>query len=170
MKKLLITALFSFILVSTAVAEQRFVRKVIDGRTLQLLNGETVRLIGIDESNEKATKFISGLVSGTVIDLEFDNKEMDQEGNILAYVWFEYPYIGFIDNMDLIDDFEISYKVDTVGSNGFYVFLNATAIKSGHAKPSSISVNTKHAQLFEKIYKDRISRNQFALAEAVINP
>src|SRR6185295_1196554 len=75
MKKFIMIILFLMLLSPLAFAEGCFVRQVQDAKTLTLLNGERVRLIGIDvpaEKNDEATAYLRSLVSGSVVALEYD--------------------------------------------------------------------------------------------------
>ena len=186
MKNILIAVLMVFIGANFACAERAFIERVVDGNTLKLLDGQYVKLIGIDQpqyasdsqeplsqsqtdkiaaADKEKAAFIRSLVSGSVVELEYDAQKQDAQGNLLAYVWFEFESNekGAVpDNYDL-------YLVDrNDGSKGAIVFLNSTMIKSGYAKPVQEAVNTKHAQLFQKIYEDR--SGQMKMAQADANP
>jgi micrococcal nuclease len=75
------------------------VRRVIDGDTLLLTNGEYVRLIGVDTPETKhpqkpveyfgkeAYLFTKGMVEGKEVRLEYDQTRRDRYGRILAYVY-----------------------------------------------------------------------------------
>jgi endonuclease YncB( thermonuclease family) len=77
------------------------VQRVIDGDTLQLSTGETVRLIGVDTPETKdprkpvqyfgkeATAFTQRLVEGKRIRLAYDQQHQDKYGRTLAYVYLE---------------------------------------------------------------------------------
>jgi len=82
------------------------VTRVIDGDTIELSGGETVRYIGIDtpevsEKNssgwiynpmpfaEKAKDFNRKLVEGKSVKLEFDVQKKDKYNRLLAYVYIE---------------------------------------------------------------------------------
>jgi micrococcal nuclease len=72
------------------------VARVIDGDTLQLSTGETVRLIGVDTPETKdprqpvqhfgkeATAFTRQLVEGKPVHLEYDQQRRDKYGRSLA--------------------------------------------------------------------------------------
>ena len=73
------------------------VARVIDGDTLELANGERVRLIGVDApehgrpgSNE-ATQFVRGRVEGRTVWLEADGADRDRHGRLRRYVWLQQP-------------------------------------------------------------------------------
>jgi micrococcal nuclease len=75
------------------------VRRVIDGDTLLLTDGERVRLIGVDTPETKhprkpvqyfgkeAYLFTKEMVEGKQVRLEFDWQRRDKYGRLLAYVY-----------------------------------------------------------------------------------
>jgi micrococcal nuclease len=75
------------------------VKRVIDGDTLLLANGERVRLIGVDTPETKhpqkpvqyfgkeAYLFTKRMVEGKEIRLDFDWQRRDRYGRLLAYVY-----------------------------------------------------------------------------------
>ena len=75
------------------------VKRVIDGDTLLLTNGEKVRLIGVDTPETKhpqkpvqrfgreAYLFTRELVEGKEVRLDFDWQRRDKYGRLLAYVY-----------------------------------------------------------------------------------
>jgi endonuclease YncB( thermonuclease family) len=77
------------------------VKRAIDGDTLELTSGETVRLIGVDTPETKdprkpvqyfgkeATAFTQRLVEGKRVRLEYDQQRLDKYGRTLAYVYLE---------------------------------------------------------------------------------
>jgi len=142
--------------------EDILVTRVVDGNTLQLENGERVRLIGIDcpaidtEGGKKATEFVKGFVEGKQVRLEFDVEKRDKYGRLLAYVYLplmssdKYSVAGdtgFIQNPELVD-----CKYQNV--NFICDFVNATIIKNGYASPITIPPNVKYADLFKELYKE----------------
>lgn len=86
------------------------VNRVIDGDTLVLSNGDTVRLIGVDtpETNhpeipvqrfgKEATEFTQRMVEGMKINLEFEGTREDGYGRKLAYVFVD----GVLLNKEII--------------------------------------------------------------------
>jgi hypothetical protein len=68
---------------------------VIDGDTLELSNGEKVRLIGInapeigDFLGEEAKNFLASLVEGKMVDLEADYIERDEYGRRLVFLFLD---------------------------------------------------------------------------------
>ncbi|MCM8800936.1 MAG: thermonuclease family protein [Candidatus Omnitrophica bacterium] len=126
------------------------VKRVIDGDTLQLENGQRVRLIGIDtpemhQSDKlykdsqrtkkdiitikqlgiKAYEFTRNLVEDKRVRLEFDVERYDKYGRLLAYVYLK---------------------------DG--TFVNAEIIKEGYANLMTVPPNVKYAQLFLRLYQE----------------
>lgn len=67
------------------------VKRVIDGDTIELANGQIVRYVGINAPNngepfeEEATETNAKLVSGKTVTLEYDTYTSDRFGRVLAY-------------------------------------------------------------------------------------
>ncbi len=126
------------------------VKRVIDGDTVQLENGERVRLIGIDtpemhESDKlqrdaqrtqqdattiqklgkQAYEFTKSLVEGKRVSLEFDAERYDRYKRLLAYVYLK---------------------------DG--TFVNAEIVRQGYASLMTFPPNVKYADLFTKLYKE----------------
>lgn len=76
------------------------VSRVIDGDTIELNNGETVRLICIDtpETDEsgfqEAKNYLTTLVLGKTVRLEKDVSEIDRYGRLLRYVYLEGLFVN----------------------------------------------------------------------------
>jgi micrococcal nuclease len=95
-------------------ADLSSVRRVVDGDTLTLSNGEKVRLLGIDtpelhhseklvrdarrsgrdiatiqKLGKRAADFTASLVEGKEVRLEFDVRKRDKYGRLLAYVYLK---------------------------------------------------------------------------------
>ncbi|MCX5816073.1 MAG: thermonuclease family protein [Proteobacteria bacterium] len=131
---LLIVSLTLFVLSYNVCAKDYVVKKVIDGDTIQLDTGETVRYLGIDapevftkESGaefyaREATRYNKKLVFMKKIKLEFDVEKKDQYGRLLAYVF--------------VKD----------------IFVNAELVRHGYAKAYIKPPNVK--------YKDLLLANQ----------
>ena len=132
------------------------VKRVIDGDTLQLENGERVRLIGIDtpemhasdklyrdsqrsqedirtiqELGRRAYQFTKSLVEGKRVNLELGVEKRDKYGRLLAYVYLQ---------------------------DG--TFINARIIEEGFASLMTISPNVKYADLFLKLYQEARANNR----------
>jgi len=111
--------------------EYRVVR-VIDGDTIVLENDERVRYIGIDSPElgkgdgsevrlaDEAREFNRGLVEEKRVRLEFDEKQRDRYGRLLAYV-----YLG-----DLM--------------------VNEELVRSGLARARDYPPNLRYRERFEK--------------------
>ena len=114
------------------------VRRVIDGDTVELSNGETVRYIGIDTPElkqkhgdawiynprpyaEEARDFNRHLVDGREVRLELDVQKRDKYGRLLAYVYNQDKMI----NLEMVK--EGYAMIYTYPPNVKYVdeFLNA---------------------------------------------
>ena len=180
MKRFILLAGFVMLMTRLSWADVGFVQQVIDGTTFKLLSGETVKMIGVDfpktgdaaldeQHSKDIAGFIRGFISGNLVELEYDVKQKDPDGNLLAYVWFEYPSELDLKTMPVKGNYEVTYLKDNEGEGHFLVFLNATMIKSGFAKPSFESPNIRHAELFEKIYKEQQSNTEAQLANARVD-
>jgi micrococcal nuclease len=88
-----------FLLLSTSHAEIYKVKRVIDGDTLLLINGERVRLIGVNTPETKhpqkpveyfgreAYLFTKHMVDGKEARFEFERQKRDRYSRLLAYVY-----------------------------------------------------------------------------------
>ncbi len=67
------------------------VKRVIDGDTIELINGQIVRYVGVNAPNngepleEEATEANTKFVSGKTVTLEYDTYTSDRFGRVLAY-------------------------------------------------------------------------------------
>jgi micrococcal nuclease len=89
--------LAAFVLAS----EQVEVKRVIDGDTVELKDGRSVRLIGVDAPErtacgdllsslaEEATTYLEGKCLGQSVRLEYDQDTLDDHGRTLAYLYVE---------------------------------------------------------------------------------
>ncbi len=85
---------------------QFIVKRVVDGDTLLLQNGNRVRLLGVDTPETKhpdkpvqpwgpeASEFTRQRVEGKQVRLEFDKERRDRHGRILAYVYFKDRFLN----------------------------------------------------------------------------
>ncbi len=131
MNRLFCIFCFCFILLFTnlLMAKDYVVKKVIDGDTIQLDSGETVRYTGIDAPElfrkeggaefyaSEAARYNKKLVFMKKVRLEFDVEKKDQYGRLLAYVF--------------VKD----------------VFVNAELVKHGYAKAYIKPPNEKYKNL-----------------------
>ncbi len=135
-RNLICFALFLLILnAAVSEAKEYVVRKVIDGDTIQLDNGETVRYLGIDAPEmwrkeggrdffaKEATRQNKRLVFMKKVRLEYDAEKKDSYGRILAYVYVK------------------------------NVLVNAELVKLGCAKAVVRPPNTKHKDLLLRLQK-----------------
>jgi len=112
------------------------VQEVIDGDTIELENGQRVRLIGIDTPErgkpgaDAATQFVKGKVEGKEVWLESDGADKDNFGRFRRYVWLQ----------------RFSPKPDE--NQICRYMLNALLISSGHAKATG---EHKYTALFERL-------------------
>lgn len=160
-------------------AEVYTVEKVIDGDTLKLINGETVRLLGIDalESEyspaeaiylnvgkkwersindvrqaKEATEFVRSLLEARKrVLLKFDVEKKDEHERLLSYVYLK--VCGIICDYEHPEWF-FPHLVHFDDEVGMYLFLNAAIISSGYALPMAIPPNVKHADLFKELYQE----------------
>lgn len=94
-----IPILILFFLLSISHAEIYKVKRVIDGDTLLLINGERVRLIGVDTPETKhpqksvqyfgreAYLFTKQMIDGKEARFEFEGQKRDKYGRLVAYVY-----------------------------------------------------------------------------------
>ena len=84
----------------TEPAQAVFVVRVIDGDTIKLVDGTSVRYLGIDTSEkdtplwQEATEANRVLVEGKLIRLEYDTNKQDKYGRALAYVYVDDAFIN----------------------------------------------------------------------------
>lgn len=71
------------------------VKRVIDGDTIELANGQIVRFVGVNAPNngepfeEEATEANTKFVQGKTVTLEYDAYTSDRFGRVLAYPFVE---------------------------------------------------------------------------------
>ena len=138
---------------SPGAPEPLTVTKVIDGATLELSNGETVRLIGVDvptKLEKEAADFTRKLVEGKQVRLEFDMRKRDKYGRTLAYVYVLDLYKdGAIEVIQLLAGFYLSGNPKNPE-----LFLNATLIGASYAQVMTVPPNVKYQELFVKLEKE----------------
>lgn len=73
--------------------DKTYATEVLDGDTIIIKNGLSLRLLGIDapgrgeENYQVAKDYLGSLVSNKKLELEYDQYQDDKFGRILAYVW-----------------------------------------------------------------------------------
>jgi micrococcal nuclease len=132
-------------LLDAFLAQERVVKRVIDGDTIELDNGRRVRYIGVDTPElrrringrwtyrpqqlaEEAREFNQRLVEGKRVRLEYDEERTDRYQRELAYV----------------------YVADR--------FVNAELIRSGYARALLYPPNLKYSTLFLRLQQE--AKNQ----------
>ncbi len=151
LRTLILPIFIIFLAASLNARDLETVKRVTDGDTLVLTNGERVRLIGIDAPESRpnpraekqaekegkdskaiiamgkeATKFVKTLVKpGDEVKLEFDVEKRDRYGRLLAYVYL---------------------------SDG--KMLNEEIVKAGYANLLTIPPNVKYQKKFLKAYHE----------------
>lgn len=155
---------------TTSLYERIRILKVIDGDTVELENGEKVRLIGIDtpesQNNPKARRdeersgvdmdtilalgkkakdFLSKLSLNREARVEFDTGKFDKYGRLLGYVY-------------------LLPEKEGVGE----IFINARIIESGYAVPLTIPPNVRHAEEFHELYLQARERKRGLWADEAV--
>lgn len=125
------------------------VKRVIDGDTILLQNGERVRYIGVNAPEvdhsprgaeplgREAKEANRRLVEGKWVRLEFDSERRDKYGRLLAYVF--------------LDD---------------GTFVNGWLVERGLAKAVSYPPNLKYQDLLKKLEREARKKQQGVWAEA----
>jgi endonuclease YncB( thermonuclease family) len=76
------------------------VGRVIDGDTFELVDGQSVRLIGIDtpemgeDCYSQATQELTSLITGHLVYLEKDVSETDKYGRLLRYIYVDGIFVN----------------------------------------------------------------------------
>jgi len=81
--------------IAGAQTEQVLVSRVVDGDTIRISTGQSVRLIGIDAPEvtqvecfgREATQYLSNIILNQPVRLEKDVSETDRYGRLLRYIW-----------------------------------------------------------------------------------
>ena len=167
--------------VETVSSDSLTVKRVIDGDTFLLSNGEKIRLTGIDtpesHSNQKAIRdsqrsgkdigaitqqgkeaaqFVRKLAEGKRVRIEYDVQKRDRYGRLLVYAY---------DIDTLQENPQIQLPKGIVVSANREIFLNGSIIGSGYAVPMTIPPNVRHAELFKKLYSEARSQRRGLWAE-----
>jgi len=183
MKRILLILILWSVFVCTLArpswCEELRVERVSRGNFLVLSNDQRVILIGLDvpetriNDNAKrlskntgydldyilahgnqARKFAENLALNQIVHLELDEKKETSWGNTLAYVWIE---IGDEGHLMLLNDavhWELRKKED--GNYGQFIFMNATLLKAGYARPRMRLPNTKYEEDFDQYFKEAV--------------
>lgn len=116
------------------------VERVVDGDTITLETGETVRYIGIDTPEtvhrkksvmcygKEASEINKQLVEGKTVELEKDVSETDRYGRLLRYVWLD------------------------------SVLINEYLVREGYAVSSSYPPDIKYQSIF--LQAEELARNE----------
>jgi micrococcal nuclease len=127
---------------SEQIENKAKVTKVIDGDTVSLESGETIRYIGIDTPEvsqgkecfaEEATKANQELVLGKVVRLEKDISEKDRYKRLLRYLW--------------------------VDSESGEIFVNEYLVRQGFALAVTYPPDVKYSDLFREAEKEARDKN-----------
>ena len=124
-------------------SKQDMIERVVDGDTVKLKSGETVRLLNIDTPEtvkentpvmcfgHEASEFSKQLMTGKVTTLRFDKEQRDKYGRLLAFL--------FPDNSDT-NLVENSY--------------NAQLVRLGYARSYIIKPNNTQERYFRKLERE----------------
>jgi micrococcal nuclease len=129
------------VLPNLAFSKDYVVNKVIDGDTVVLENGETVRYIGIDAPEmgkqkggpeffaREATRFNKKMVLLKKVRLEFDQERKDAYGRLLAYVYVK------------------------------NIFVNGEMVREGFARVMVRPPNTRHKDILLQYQQEAMARD-----------
>jgi len=145
MKKIIVSVFFLIVIAALVFSQQAQsgltearVRRVVDGDTIVLNNGERVRLIGINAPElgqpgaNEALQFVKERIEGSTVWLEADGENHDRYGRLRRYVWLQRP-------------------ADTQNENQIRQYqLNAMLLENGLAGVMIIG-NVKNAALFRRL-------------------
>lgn len=172
LKKTIAVLFILFLLASPCLAADPLtVTRCIDGDTLQLSNGEKVRLIGVDtpesknnaktrrdakgtgqdikkitEMGKEAVAFTRKLIEGKQVRLEYDVQKKDKYGRTLAYVFHDTGIRepGFKKDYWLVSTDHEGQRSD---------FINAELVLAGYAQVMTVPPNMKYQELFVTLQK-----------------
>jgi len=134
------------------------VSKVVDGDTIHLDSGETVRYIGIDTPElskqkecfaDESTEKNKELVLGKTVRLEKDISEADRYGRLLRYVYVVPPS----------QDATVRREV----------FVNEYLVREGYANAVTYPPDVKFADLFRQAENDARENNRGLWGKCDIN-
>ena len=162
------------------------VTKVIDGDTIGLSNGESVRYIGIDTPEirekhgtvwvynprpyaEEAKAFNKTLVEGKNIRLEFDVQKRDKYGRLLAYVYESNRMVNlemlkegyamiytYPPNVRYTEDFLNAQKLARINEKGLWKGLESNVISSAEARENIGKVRIVETQVHDTFLSDKL--------------
>lgn len=133
--------------------------KVIDGDTIVLENGKTVRYIGIDTPElhhpkktvecfaQEAKIANENLVLGKKVKLEKDISETDKYGRLLRYVYLEKSK-------------QDESEAENEASGSGMIFVNEYLLREGFARLSTFPPDVKYVDLFQKAEKEARENNR----------
>ncbi|OGM60930.1 hypothetical protein A2955_03620 [Candidatus Woesebacteria bacterium RIFCSPLOWO2_01_FULL_37_19] len=133
----------------TLEGERYLVTKVIDGDTIVLENGKTLRYIGIDTPEisqgkecfaNESTQKNKELVLGKSVRLEKDVSETDRYGRLLRYVYVDPP------------------SQEATARQGIYV--NEYLVREGFANAATYPPDVKYSELFRNAEKEARENNR----------
>ena len=96
--------LIGYFTFSSTAIEEALVIRVIDGDTIELADGQRVRYLGIDTPEQgeffatEASAKNKELVEGKVVKLQSGNRDQDEYGRLLRYVYID----GIFVNAELV--------------------------------------------------------------------
>jgi micrococcal nuclease len=123
--------------------KQDYIERVVDGDTIKLKSGETVRLLNIDTPEtvkentpvmcygHEASDFAKQIMTGQSVILRFDKEQRDKYGRVLAFV-----FATTADN--------------TLVENSY----NAQLVKLGYARSYIIKPNNTQERYFRKVERE----------------
>lgn len=145
-----LTILFtSLLLARNSFAQTYTLHRIIDGKTIELSQGKTVKLIGTllprhVKLRQAVMEHAKSLGSkNTEVRLEYDEHKTDKQGNTLAYVYYSLAENG--------EPYPDCYVID---QNKKELFVNASLFSCGYSQINHISENRKYMPLFGKLYKE----------------
>ncbi len=92
---LILLFFISPILTGWFLRDTAIISQVIDGDTVRLASGQTVRLLGINTPEkgqafyQQATERLRGLIENRTVILETDFENTDKYGRLLRWIWFD---------------------------------------------------------------------------------
>jgi len=78
---------------TTVFPKQAEITQAVDGDTVEINNGQTIRMLGINAPErgeagfEEAKNYMEDIFDGKSVSLEYDTYQDDKYGRVLAYIW-----------------------------------------------------------------------------------